>query len=136
MSMIAQLCGLSFALVCTSSPAACGKATGLQADRCIIMQIATLVNTKNVRTTPLEDNQPLLRWLSSRLDHRDLTSPFPIWLSRRQWHTTPAQSMQRWARGILSHLTRRVLSAAVYVKRRVWKVCHVTRLFFRSRHQS
>lgn len=35
-------------------------AAGLQADHCIIMQIASLVNTKNVRTTPPADNQPLV----------------------------------------------------------------------------
>lgn len=35
-------------------------AVGLQADYCIIMQIASLVNTKNVRTTPPADNQPIV----------------------------------------------------------------------------
>jgi len=35
-------------------------AVGLQADHCIIMQIASLVNTKNVRTTPPADNQPIV----------------------------------------------------------------------------
>lgn len=38
-------------------------AAGLQADHCIIMQIAYFVNTKNVRTTPPVDNQPIVLFL-------------------------------------------------------------------------
>lgn len=94
-------------------------ATGmLQADCCIIMQIASLVNTKNVRTTPPADNQPLLRRLSNRLDHRDLTSPFPIWLSKRQRHYYTCAIDATMVLGDLvapDASSRRVLSATVYV---------------------
>jgi len=63
---------------------------GLQADHCIIMQIASLVNTKNVRTTPPADNHPIVLSLN-RLDHHDLAVP-DLALAAP---CTPAQLMQQ-----------------------------------------
>lgn len=77
MSMITQLCRLSLALVLRFQPRSLYRAgdTGLQADCCcIIMQIASLVNTKNVRTTPPADNQPLF-YVGSLADSTTVTSP-------------------------------------------------------------
>lgn len=61
------------------------------ADHCIIMQIVYLVNTKNVQTTPA-DNQPVVLSLFNRLDHHDLTVPD---LTLDAAPHTPAQLMQR-----------------------------------------
>lgn len=100
-------------------------AAGLQADHCIIMQIASLVNTKNVRTTPPADNQPIV------LSLQPTRPPWPHlsrFSSRRGIAYTCAIDATRILRDLVapdasSSSKRGCLCCAVYGKCVTWRGC-------------
>lgn len=99
---------------------------GLQADHCIIMQITSLVNTKNVRTTPPADNHPIVLFFN-RLDHHDLAVPDLALAALR----TPAIDATRVLRDLVAPdasprragSKRGCLCYAVYGKCVTWRGC-------------
>lgn len=94
----------------TFSPAAAGRLGAIGAAGGSLHNYADSPPSLIPKTSGRHLPRIISRFCSRRRldDHRDLTSSFPIWLSKRQRHPTPAQSIQRFELGgTLSHLTRR-----------------------------